>query len=167
MNLAASLEKFTSAFFRDNPQINYGGCAVFAAEMGKDLQALGYTTRCIVFGTGGGMGTANHNLNDVASKLEQPKSIYDWNDHDVTFYHIMLEAEGNGEHFLVDGEGVYNPDKTEYNGRGRYDGYVPVDYIAAMAQDASAWNSMFPRNTIPKVRASIKQFVEDLKNANL
>lgn len=165
MDLRKQFKDFTSAFFEDNPNINFGGCGVFAGELGKDLQALGFQTRCIVFGYDGW--AANSNLNAVASKLSRPESVWDWNDHDVTLYHVMLEVKGHGKHFLVDGEGVYDYRKKAYNGRGRYDGYIPVELMDDMTKDASAWNSRFPRRTIPRVRKQIKQFVEDLKNANL
>lgn len=168
MKLEQRLRDFTSAFFTENPDINYGGCGVFAAEMGKDLQALGYNTQCTVFTTSLSPTQARKfDLNALRASLIHTDLVEDWEENGINFYHIMLEVEGKGEHFLVDAEDIYPPDKSEYFGAARLGGNIPVDIMEKLANDDSAWNPTFPRRTIPKVRRSIQSFTEDLKNAFL
>jgi len=65
--------------------LNYGGCAVYAALVGRELQRLGVPVGVVVNGYGGA------NLDEVRLKVTDVGDKGQWNDNGVYFNHVGLE----------------------------------------------------------------------------
>lgn len=167
MSLADKFNDFAEAFMADHPDINYGGCGVFAANLGAALKEAGYDAKCVVFSNYfDPISAAKVDLGAMQQSMEHWDLMEDWYDQGISFYHVMLEVAGNGEHFLADAEGTYPADTPNYRHAARLGGTLSVETMAVLAED-NDWNTTFNREEIPTVRSKLRQFVEDIKHASI
>ena len=130
--------------------LNYGGCAVYAALVGRELQRLGVPVGVVVNGYGGA------NLDEVRLKVTDVGDKGQWNDNGVYFNHVGLEYAINGHAYHCD---------SEYLSRARhhpqlnrlYPGRLAVDEAEALADDPIGWNRCFDRRLIPEIKEAVEE----------
>lgn len=133
--------------------INRGGCAVYAVELAKRLEALGYDDYRIR--------TYGRRLN--IAKVEQlitttnaQATIWDWYNNGVTFDHVRLQWRG----FMWDAEGAEKvADATSWMGSGIQDGKISLEAMAKLADSGRGWNFRFKRSQIPEMRSIMDEYL--------
>lgn len=158
MDLIEKLNQLGKAVYRASPNINYGGCCVFAAAVALELERRGFRARGIV---------ASHNARGHKTPLGRirPKvkknSIYEWRDNGIYFGHVGVEFTYKGRLYHYDSHGVH-PKETSLDGMPIYKGRMKPEEMKAIADSPEGWNSSFPRRDIPTVRRLVTMYLKDV-----
>lgn len=135
------------------PDINAGGCCVYASLVGEELRKRGIKTRIIVAND-----VPRGNIDKIRQTIKNINSKSDWNDKDVYFQHVGVEFVYNNETFHYDSNGV--------NGKGKhlgewkiYPGRFSVDEAKALADEAKGWCSSFNRRKIPSLKRHVQKYL--------
>ena len=138
------------------PNINQGGCCVFAALLGQQLERMGIAAW--------GVAAANEAWADAASdpedvrpQLHNPFSITEWSAHGTAFYHVLLRFKLDGKLYQCDSTGI-TPALRKLRGRPYVvkRGSFSVPELVAFANDAGYWNEAFSRKRgIPLIKLAI------------
>jgi hypothetical protein len=140
------------------PNVNHGGCAVYASHVAQALEARGLTC----------WGVLTSSLRDddlhVVRNQSKPRTLREWNDAGVLIGHIMLQFENAGRVWSHDARNTctgrikYEP---TYGGR-LVPGYMTVPELAAIASRPSGWNPAFCRRSgVPVIRAAVRRHLLD------
>ena len=114
MSIHDQLNMLGQAAERQLPSLNYGGCCVFAAEVGKALKAKGIPVRGIAAGHWWGDESP-----DLAKLHKQIGNVMDgnaWNSAGVNFSHVGLRVKLGCKWYNYDSAGL-SPDLTRLRGR--------------------------------------------------
>jgi len=144
------------------PNINNGGCGVFAGYVGRELIRLGVETRIIV-ASGSVDDMTEEEFDNIQNSLAFRANIEEWNSNGVYFSHIGVEFYYNKKLWHYDTNGVHKA-CDELDGMPLYPGRLSVGEAIHIAEDSTGWNCMFDRSEIPRVNFHIRSF---FKNANL
>lgn len=135
--------------------VNSGGCAVFASELGKRLQAIGVKgVNCRVYNDPEEMKwMVYHDLNTLEAKIREDngtcKDKDAWNDNGIHFVHVKLYING----VFWDSDGAVlecEPEsKVWHDAYELVEGFISVEAMSELASEARNWNSRFPRDCIP------------------
>jgi len=153
MDLIETLNKLGERINRWYPAVNTGGCCVYAAAVGKELEARGIETRIIVAAWG-----ARSNLDKVRPKLNNANRKEEWNGKDVWFNHVGVEFKHKGKTFHYDTDGV-NAKRRTLKSWNIYPGRLSVDEATALADEPEGWNDYFNRKKIPSMKRHIRSFL--------
>ena len=145
------LERIADDVADNIENINCGGCAVYAVELAKRLDAIGITNYKIR--TYGYSGSEKTNVSTVERKVfntNLPKYTEDWGDNGVYFSHVRLEWNGK----VWDAEGATSSRKAgEWNYcYYRQRGHISRKAIEKLLPLQCNWNSMFNRRQVPKLK---------------
>lgn len=160
MDVVAALNDLGERVMNRNPYINNGGCCVFAAAVGEQLQKRGVETWVIV-------GTYPETFDDdedgyhdidiryVEAKLKK-KPLYVWNDNNIFFTHVGLGFRIGDRFYNYDSHGVRTEDfyLGEYM---LYKGGLSVETARFLADQEDGWNECFDRSQIPDLRRYIRR----------
>lgn len=131
--------------------VNFGGCAVYAVELAKRLQALGYTDyKLRVYGY------KKANVSKAEKVVRQdnrgntpPTDNFPWRCNDVTFCHVRLQWRG----MMWDVKGaVPRKNGSDWNGYVLQRGSISFEAMTALLPKQSNWNRWFNRRKIPTIR---------------
>ncbi len=168
--LLASMQEAGERTRKVAPTINYGGCCVWAAAMGRALKRQGVEARVIVrdwraeghAGIDAVRGLVRRALRQ--SNNRNPATA--WNRNGVEFNHVGLEVELAGRTWHVDAEGVYPAGEHPlFNHERLYPGHLTVAEAGLLARDVRAWNRVFDRRLIPSVIGHITTAMKRAKVA--
>lgn len=115
------------------PDINNGGCGVFAALLGKELQGFGKVH----------IRVGHYNLYPQTLPNLKSTTVKDWYQKGVYFDHVFVEF----------GFPSMKP----------YRGSIPLEIINAIAHQKGAWNPTFNRRDIPTLRKMIREHFKQVK----
>lgn len=144
--LATNLESFDD--------INYGGCGVVAAHVGKRLQHI-VPTQIAVYNS------KKIDADKIRAQIKNPRSSKEWCDNGMEFGHLLVLFEYKGKQYLFDTDGVQKFTNTLRYGETyvmHLSGLISVDEAAAWAANPYGWNWQFNRNHIPAIKQRIARF---------
>ena len=153
MGIIANLNRLGKVVQEKYPNINHGGCCVFAALVATELVNQGIKVAGIV---------ASYSSRKCERTIEQIKAdlkkntLDEWEYNYVTFSHVGLELTINGKKRHYDTNGVTCVKRTLnymplYNGR-----LTHTDLISLSRR--KGWNPAFNRREIPELRKLVKSF---------
>lgn len=133
------------------PEINDGGCCVYASLVGEHLRIRHVPVKIIVSSENG----KEVDLDEVRHKIYDPGYKECWNLHGVNFNHVGIEFEYQGK--------KYHHDTVQTVRRQKilmewpiYRGYLTVQEAKKLAAESSNWNSCFDRSGIPHIETLIR-----------
>jgi hypothetical protein len=153
MDLKETLDSLGQRINRWYPEINHGGCCVYAALIGEELRKRNIEVRVIVAAWG-----ARKNLDKVRTKLNNANRKEEWNGKDVYFNHVGVEFVYNGKTYHYDSDGV-KPKSKNLKSFSVYPGRLSVDEARALADEPEGWNSDFNRSKIPSLKRHIRSYL--------
>ena len=133
--------------------VNYGGCGVFAESVFPYLVELGLDPVIRVYGNGGGSLTvARQNL-----QHRRTRSMDDYHANDISFAHVACEVWIDGCDYIVDSEGVHDPE--EFIGRWAYpqEGELTHFETLEISRKRRGWNPMFERGWIKPIKQMLRE----------
>lgn len=159
MDIIQRLNMLGQAAERRVPCLNMGGCAVYAALVGRALLNQGYRVQGVVHDTFAD--TADLRLNDVRKLVNGSARLDDWNAYGIDFGHVGLRLEYANQKFNYDSHGV-SKDLTRL---GRFDNVfrdtLPIADIEAVAAIPANWNRAFNRKSgIPAIKRLVREYLE-------
>lgn len=139
--------------------INNGGCAVYAAIVGKALQDMGVNVKVLVagswWGNNGHVDKARENVKHIGKKEE-------WRKNNISFGHVGLEFFWKRKKYHYDSNGCHKPAK-KLDGATIFPGRMTVEECIAIAKEARGWNTSFDRKHIPALRRMVAKHFDIMK----
>lgn len=134
--------------------LNWGGCGVFAALVGRKLQDAGIPVGVVC-------GSWRHaerpgNVARARSNVSNKWDAEEWNENGVYFGHVGLEVEIDGKLYHYDSNGV-KPAGKLLDGLPIADGRVTIEEMELLAGESLNWNSEFPREQIPRLTEIVEK----------
>lgn len=152
MPIIKKLRKVGSSVVSEIPLINHGGCCVYAAKVGKELEKMGYDVR-VVFRKAGNV---KKNNPEIKCPLLAEEEI------GVDFYHVGLAVKSGGKWYTHDAEATHKGLKVF--GEDRLPvakTYLTVEQAESFASKTGFWNTMYPRVDGKKaIQRAIKQHLK-------
>jgi hypothetical protein len=135
------------------PNINYGGCGIFAAIVAKEIQHH-FKVRIVAFSSQKEKDRADI---DYVRDMCQPSDIYDWKYNGCEFQHIAIEiTDNNGRLWHYDASGLFPADGDicicKYN---QLSGSLTIKEIEQLANSSIGWCDDFDRRLIPGLKSII------------
>jgi hypothetical protein len=157
-NIAATklcIENISAEIENTIIEINSGGCAVFAVELVKRLNLIGFVNAKLRT-----YGYAYNTKGVIINNVEQeilatngalPNLTGEWNDNGVWFNHVRVEWQNR----LWDSEGACSLRHGRSWGWGSViqDGDISVPALDLLCKPQRNWNDTFDRKQIPNVKA--------------
>lgn len=138
------------------PDINCGGCGVFAYELGVLLKERGIDSKVVWI-----QHFSSRRLRKEFNKVinTQPKKLFDI-DEDIICSHIMLYIDG----LYIDSTGVYKSFSNTDWGLCDYKilDYTTIDNIKRICNHSKGWNVTFKRKFISPIKKDLKKLVYNL-----
>lgn len=170
IDLVEMIDEISEKVCANIESVNSGGCGVFAAELGKRLQALGFKdVNCRVYNyeeeCENMVFSDLNTLEQYLREHNQPRGEAEvWNDNGVYFSHVMLHVDG----LLCDCEGYISADDPEAAVWSEdyllLDGFVTIEAMAELACNPYNWNPTFPRSQIRLMTAIMDECIEKYTN---
>jgi len=140
------LRRISEVVNEEVESLNSGGCAVFAVELAKRLQAIGEAVNIRVY---------NYSPVDVEHvertyfNDSKPESSKEWCANNVHFVHVVVEW---GDRLWDSESEVYTSNGERW--KGWYvlaEGNISMSAIEVLANHRSNWNPTFDRKQIPRL----------------
>jgi hypothetical protein len=146
------------AYMQDNhPNINRGGCGVFAFMVGEKLQGLGLEVDII---TPCGM-YEGVPAKDIRAKVGSLNNASEWGNNGLSLWHLAVRFKTkSGIVYTYDSDGF----KRSSDDFGKNDRFctdpefgsgLTVEETKEISMNPEGWNTSFPRRTIPEIQAEI------------
>lgn len=137
------------------PNINNGGCCVFAAMVVNELQKQGIKASGIVIDSG-----ARSSIHiDEVRPLIKTNTVNEWQNNGVFFWHVAVEfTMGNKKHHYDTG-GVKKATNA-FGGIPVYKGRMKLEEMKSIAARQPGWNPAFRRKDIPAIRKLVKFYLK-------
>ena len=160
MDLIANLNSLGMDVNAKYRSINYGGCAVYAAIVGKELQALGVEVKVLV--GGGWSSNPAVSVDEARKNVKKIGRKTDWHENNISFGHVGLEFFWKRRKYHYDSNGAHKPQKT-LDGSTIHKGRMTLEECTAIAAEPQGWNTSFNRRQIPALRRMIKAHFAEMK----
>jgi hypothetical protein len=157
MSLVSQLNKLGKAVNKEYPNVNYGGCCVYAALVAEALLLHKVNVRGIVASREAHYFNIYNSIDDIRPHIKH-HTLDRWQDNGVDFSHIGLEFEVNGKRRHYDSNGVKMA-RRHFDSMPIYTGRLQVYELVKLAGKAQGWNSCFNRRHIPKIRAMVQEYL--------
>lgn len=158
MNIETKLNQLGKIVKERYPDINCGGCCVYAAMIvdalkKHDIQAKGIVA---AFGAGkpGWMTSEIATITAVRKKI-QKNEIVEWQSNGISFNHVGVEFKIGSVKKHYDTAGVRKAGKM-LDGMPIYTGRMEYVELRALAGKKAGWNESFNRKDIPALRRLVK-----------
>lgn len=158
MSIISKLKKFGRGVTKDHPNLNFGGCGVYAYILGEHLKKMGFEVKC--FATQEELLFDSLTYKKFILSNRQGMSIWDWENYGVDFNHIGLAVKVEKYWYLHDANITKRFYKTtkEFDGEYLLPEFFEVDVIKKIASKPYGWNPQFNRNEIPLIKKKVKEF---------
>jgi hypothetical protein len=130
------------------PNLNCGGCGVFAHALAAELEFKGLKPKIAVI--------SNRDVpklsDDFAEKVLKEKNVLtarELNASGADIAHMMVYLEEEG--LYIDSEGVYTSLRESGWSGYRHQFNMSVEHTCTIVESPDGWNSRFDRNFIPKI----------------
>lgn len=155
MNLILQLNRLGKEINNQFPDINRGGCCVFAsiiirALKKQNINAVGFVCS---FDAYADIDTARANISE--------NTVKEWNSQCIEFYHVGVEFEYNCRLRHYDSNGVVVANERTFDKYQIYKGRLTQNEVDLLASRKDGWNPSFNRNNIAKIRALVDTFIQD------
>lgn len=142
-------------------RLNQGGCAVYAALVGRELERLGVPVLGIVCET-----FADTTVAFASLRVKDRTSTRAWNRAGIHFDHVGLEFECSDGRYVYDSDTLRKAPAKTLSGMPISPGYLSVADVEALAginrrtetRRNAAWNSAFSRKDIPALRDLVAEY---------
>lgn len=149
------------------PDINSGGCAVFASLLGEELLKLGYDVKVVSIGfTGSHDPDAKYNNIKETNPRCTPDLLHN---NGIDLCHLLVELQTSNGPVYIDSNGINHlmPDGAIPFMNGAYifyiDGRMPVSGCTEIAKVARGWNPIYDRSNNNKMKLEILQAVSSIR----
>lgn len=144
--------------FKVTSELNRGGCAVYASLVGRWLKQV-VPVDVAVSDDCSSISVAE--ARDIG--LVGTADLDEWNNCGLTFGHVVLDFEYNGQQYWYDSNGAVPQSLTGGCDPTFHlpvlDGRLSVEEIIILAQVETGWNTRFNRNEIPKIKGIIDRIM--------
>lgn len=153
MKIVDTLNSLGNEVLNKYPEINYGGCCVYAALVAKALRIQGHNVSGIVASWGAGATSSPSRNIMTARPLVKKHTLRHWQDTGIRFSHVGLEIKFKRSKrvFHYDTAGV-RLSSNELDNMPIYEGRLAVEELASLARYPKGWNDSFDRQGIPALR---------------
>ena len=158
MDIVAKLNKLGNDVMERYPNINRGGCCVYAAMIVAALKKHDIDAKGIVASYGAGKpGWMQKEVATItkARKKIQKNDINEWQSNGISFSHVGVEFKLDSEKKHYDSEGVRKASK-KLDKMPIYAGRMEYLELRALAGKKDGWNTCFNRRDIPALRKLVK-----------
>lgn len=172
MDIFQLLNNLADELNDDVRNVNRGGCAVLASHVGKHLRKVpGVKDVQLRVGDDESDHQGKHVI-DLAREAINEANLgsnnarsYDWNDHGVSFGHVLVEFKHGRRKYHYDTyAGVIRCRRTTaLHNYPLYKGGLTIEEGMSIASVADGWNDCFNRRQIPKMKRIIKKHFELLQ----
>ena len=135
-----------------NHYTNNGGCCVVAGLVGKALELQGIEV------IGGAVETSAYSVDDVRQYKARSYSKNWWMSSKHNFQHVRLVFRVDGQEWVWDTD-YANPRPFRKGTIDYADGFLTPDEMLEISSTPDGWNSMFPRETIPRIARAINRYL--------
>jgi len=138
------------------PNINDGGCCIFAALVAKELQHI-CPVRII------GFSSDSTNIDLVRPNILN-NTCREWGDNGVDFNHIVVEinakiiSNDEGDKWHYDANGIFASNGSICIDKVQLKGSLSVKEAIELANNPEGWNRDFDRTDIPKLEKVINKY---------
>lgn len=145
------------------PNLNHGGCGVFAQALAEKLMSKGVHCEIAIIGE---MGTGNEEIinNSIYNVYNKCKEKhYDFNaralhNSGMTIYHVMTKVKTYEGTFYADSEGIYtHPANSRWN--VEIEGICDIETFKPLIESTVGWNKMYSREMDSRVYKMIDSAV--------
>lgn len=147
-NLTAQLREIDNKI----PNINAGGCGIFALELGKKLKQnnIKFKYVLISYNKEETFLSSTRNFNRLPEDIKTNMEVLDRHNYGVS--HVMIYHKG----CFIDSTGVYNKINETRWGGGMFNpsSIINEDYLSMWCKDG-CWNNTFNRDNIPTIKEMI------------
>lgn len=137
------------------PDLNCGGCCVFAQLVADKLAERGIEAHGIVamsdWEDAPSIDAARSNVEDVSDGWE-------WNDNGIEFNHVGVSFAYEGTEYHYDSNGAHEP-HGDLSGWGVVPGYLSRYELFALAGKPHNWSIWFDRGRIPELKALVEEYL--------
>jgi hypothetical protein len=155
MSLISKLNTLGKKVEEKYPNINYGGCAVYAALVAEALLLHKINSKGVVAAYGAKSFNDVQSIDDIRHYIKY-HTLYHWENNGIQFNHVGLEFEINGKLRHYDTRGVKMAGKRlDY--MPIYKGRLQIIELQKLASKAAGWNRSFNRRHIPAIRAMVQE----------
>jgi len=155
MSLISKLNHLGKEVYNKYPNINYGGCCVYAALVAEALLLHKINAKGIVAAYCADQFNSVQSIDEIRPYIKY-HTLYHWQNNGVEFNHIGLEFEINGKLRHYDTHGVKMARK-EFDGMPIYRGRLQLHELQKLAGKRAGWNDSFNRRHIPAIRAMVQE----------
>lgn len=154
MDLEIKLNRLGEEVYDRYPNINSGGCCVYAAMVVAELNKLNIPAKGIVASYSS---LASKSIDKIRPLIEK-NTLDEWQKNGVSFSHVGVEFTLNGKKKHYDTGGVRKAGK-ELDHMPIYKGRLEYIELRALAAKKYGWNTCFNRRDIPELRRLVKSFL--------
>jgi hypothetical protein len=136
------------------PDVNRGGCAVYAAQIAMALDETGATVWGVLSSA-----LRDEDLNVVREEC-RPHTLHDWNAAGVYMNHVLVQFELRGTVWTHDAVNTTDAAlrREPTFGGPLCPGYLTVPELVKIATSRRGWNPAFDRRTgLPIIRSAIRR----------
>lgn len=137
--------------------LNYGGCCVYAALVGRELEKLNIPVRGVSASWRHDGSKAS--VETARSNVKNKDDLEEWNSNGIYCGHVGLEFDLDGKTWHYDSSGVKQAGDTLDNlpiAAGRF----TIDELELLASKPKNWNHEFDRGDIPRLRGLVEKAFE-------
>ena len=146
------------------PNLNYGGCGIYALAVAENLYAKGIPCELAIIGS---MGTTdeviyNNSVYNVVKRCKRRNREINarrLHDNGFTLYHVMVKIETETGTVYIDSEGVYDhPENSRWS--VGIEGIADIETMRPFIENTEGWNSSFNRQWISKIYSYVNTVIE-------
>ena len=171
MNKTRKILRIMETMGRDmlgvTPYVNYGGCGIVAAMVGREMQKLGFEVD-VVTPTNKSSKTSIPAVvrNKLKKKKKDRNDAMVWSSNGLSRAHLALRFKIGKRLYTWDTD-VLHRDGKYFGDVAYYCGYrfgrgLTVRETSAMCVQKLGWNETFPRDQIPELRKIVKDHMEHI-----
>lgn len=156
--IVRKLNKFARQIMEEHPEMNCGGCCVFAALVSAHLAKI---IPVKIHVEGSAYLRSLNNIDHIRPKVVENN----WCFHNVDFNHVLISYEINGTTYYYDSRGSkkrYVPlcGARRLHEKTLHPGSLTINEASFLASEDWRWNKMFNRSHIPKLINQVDEFFE-------
>lgn len=154
-DILKKLKKISAVANAHVNNINFGGCAVVASLVGKELEERGIPVEGIV--PYGRPAKARNNL-----KAPHKEDAWKWEENGINFNHVAVRFKLNGKVYTYDTDSLNRGsmkfgENLRYKSQFKFGGGFKVRELQKIAGTADFWNKDFNRKDIVKLQMIVKE----------
>ncbi len=147
---------------REFPFLDCGGCAVYAAILGEQLELIGAEDVSVwVSALEDYIGLID--IDAVRDRIADTGSIRAWGREGVEFVHLGVEYTWECETWHADSKKLERIDFDQDLSWLVYDGRLTLSETRKLSRQSKGWNPMFDRTLIPALEASVREAFKRFK----